>query len=225
MLMSSVWACSAPAPGRAGRTCRDTGAIRGARSSRSPTPRSIARVRRRASSTSPTPSPTPRERHQSRRHRRHRRLHAEPHAFRAGLGGARSRQARAVREAGRLRLPRHAAGARPGAAQGPQDEGRADVPLQPGDALHARAGRRRLHRHAVHLQRLRTEFAVARPDEPAAAGRPRRRPVDPPGVVARRIRRADHRSRAPVRRQRSQPGGRHDAQLHSRADGPRRPAA
>ena len=30
---------------------------------------------------------------------------------------------------------------------------------------------------------------------------------------------------APVRRQRSQPGGRHDAQLHPRAHGARRPAA
>ena len=86
-------------------------------------------------------------------------------------------------------------------AEGAEDESRPDVPLQPGDALHARAGRRRLHRHAVHLQRLRAELAVARSAEPAASGGSRRRPVGPPGVVARGLRRADHRPRAPVRRQ------------------------
>ena len=40
---------------------------------------------------------------------------------------------------------------------------------------YAPAGRRRLRRHAVHLQRLRAELAVARPDEPAAPGRSARR--------------------------------------------------
>ena len=59
------------------------------------------------------------------------------------------------------------------------------------------------------------------PHEPAAAGGSRRRPVGPPGLVARGLRRADHRPRAPVRRQRSQPGRRHDAQLHPRAHGAR----
>jgi hypothetical protein len=48
---------------------------------------------------------------------------------------------------------------------------RPDLPLQSGDALHARAGRRRLHRHAVLLQRLRAELAVARSDDAAASGR------------------------------------------------------
>ena len=57
-----------------------------------------------------------------------------------------------------------------------------------------------LHRNAVHLQRLRAELAVARSDEPAASGGSRRRPVGPAGLLARRLRRADHRPRAPLRR-------------------------
>ena len=48
-----------------------------------------------------------------------------------------------------------------------------------------------------HLQRLRAELAVARSGDPAAAGGSRRRPVGPPGVLARGLRRADHRPRAP----------------------------
>ena len=63
----------------------------------------------------------------------------------------------------------------------------------PVDALHAAARRRRLRRHAVHLQRLRAELAVARPDEPAAPGRSGRRSQRAARVVARRLRRADHR--------------------------------
>ena len=202
MPVSFASACSAPAPGRAGRTCRATGAIRAA-SVVAIADTEIDRAREAAREFAiPDAVADARERHRSRRHRPHRRLHAEPHAFRAGLGGARGRQARAVREAGRLRLPRHAARARPRARRkGLKTKLGLHVPLQPGDALHARAGRRRLRRHAVHLQRLRAELAVARSDEPAAAGRSRRGPVGPPGVVARRLRRADHRPRAPVRRQ------------------------
>ena len=71
------------------------------------------------------------------------------------------------------------------------------LPLQPGRALHARAHRRGLHRHAVHLQRLRAELAVARSADAAAPGATRRRPGPDPGVVARGLRRADHRPRPP----------------------------
>ena len=106
-------------------------------------------------------------------------------------------------------------------AEGPEDESRPDLPLQPGDALHAGAGRRRLHRHAVHLQRLRTELAVARPEEPAAAGGPHRRSVGDSGVVAGGLRRADHRPGASDGRRRLEGSRRHDAQLHPGADGAR----
>ena len=111
--------------------------------------------------------------HRPRRARPDRRVHAEQHAFRAVVGGARIRPPRAVREAGRVRLPRHPAGRRTGPLEGPQDQARVHLPLRAGGALHAPAGRRRLRRHAVHLQRLRAELAVARPDEPAAPGRSR----------------------------------------------------
>ena len=106
----------------------------------------------------------------ARRHRRHRRRHAVAHALRAGLGGARGGQARAVREAGRLRLPRHAARGGAGQQQGPEDQARLHLPLQPRRAVRQVADRRGLRRHAVHLQRLRAELAVARPADPAAPG-------------------------------------------------------
>ena len=55
------------------------------------------------------------------------------------MGGARGRQTRALREAGRLRLPRHAPRRRAGPIEGTQDQARIHVPLRPGLALHARA--------------------------------------------------------------------------------------
>ena len=82
--------------------------------------------------------------------------------------------------------------------EGPEDEARLHVSLQPGDAVHEGADRRRIRRHAVHLQRLRAELAVARPAESAAAGRSRGRSVGHSGVVARGLRRADHGPRPPV---------------------------
>ena len=56
---------------------------------------------------------------------------------------------------------------------------------------------------AVHLQRLRAELAVARSAESAAAGRSRRGSPRHPGLVARRLRRAGDRHRAPDGRRRS----------------------
>ena len=81
-----------------------------------------------------------------RRHRPRRRLHAQRHPLRAGVGGPLCRQARAVREAGGLRLPRHPPRRRAGGSQGPQDQARVHLPLRPGAPLHARAGRAGLHR-------------------------------------------------------------------------------
>ena len=62
-----------------------------------------------------------------------------------------------------------------------------------------RADRRRLRRHAVHLQRLRAELAVAGSAD-IRCGRwiHEADPVGDPGVIARGIRRADHGPRAPV---------------------------
>ena len=60
--------------------------------------------------------------------------------------------------------------ARPGAAKGLKTKLGLHVPLQPGGALHEGADRRGLRRHAVHLQRLRAELAVARPADAAAPG-------------------------------------------------------
>ena len=118
------------------------------------------------------------------------------HALRAGLGGARGRQARALREAGRLRLPRHAARRaiwRAAAASRRSSASRsATVPAMRYMKASDRPG---LRRHAVHLQRLRAELAVARPGDATAPGGSRGRPVGPPGLVARRLRRADHRPR------------------------------
>ena len=197
VLGAGAWARGAHLPGyRRDPRCQ--------RRRRSPTPRSIARARRRASSTSRTPTPTPRELigrddidlidvcTPSHTHFElaWAALEAGKHVLCEKPVAYDFRDTRRARDLARQ--------------QGPEDESRPHVPLQPGDALHARARRRRLHRHAVHLQRLRAELAVARSDEPAAAGRSRRRSVGASGVVARRLRRADHRPRAPVRRQRSQ---------------------
>ena len=55
--------------------------------------------------------------------------------------------------------------------KGLKTKARLHLPLQPGDAVHEATHRRGLRRHAVHLQRLRAELAVARPAEPAAPGR------------------------------------------------------
>ena len=59
-----------------------------------------------------------------------------------------------------------------------------------------------LRRHAVHLQRLRAELAVARSRNAAPASRSRRGSRSPPRLVARRVRRAHHRHRPPARWQR-----------------------
>ena len=108
--------------------------------------------------------------------------------------------------------------------EGTEDQARLHVPLRPGDALLRAADRRGLRRQAVHLQRLRAELAVARPADAAAPGGSQRR-------SSRCCR--SRRSKATARRsstsataggRRSVARRRHDAQLHPRAHGARRPA-
>ena len=84
-----------------------------------------------------------------------------------------------------------------------EDKARVHVPLQPGCPVRALAARRRLRRHAVHLQRLRAELAVARPPGAAAPAGPECRPIHVADVVAGGLRRADHRHRPLVGRRRS----------------------
>jgi hypothetical protein len=74
-------------------------------------------------------------------------------------------------------FPRHQAGGGVRARQGPQDQTGLHVPLRAGDALFSQAGGRRLRRHAVHLQRLRAELAVAQSHDSAAPGRSGYRPA------------------------------------------------
>ena len=134
-----------------------------------------------------------------RRHRPGGRLHAQCHALRAERG---RRSRRASTCCARSRWPTttatRVAPRRWRESKGLKTKLGFTFRYSPGHALHEGADRRGLHRHAVHLQRLRAELAVARPAEPAAAGRSRGRPVGDPGVVAGGLRRADHRHRAPV---------------------------
>ena len=69
--------------------------------------------------------------------------------------------------------------------KGPQDQARLHLPLQPGRAVRQVADRRGLRRHAVHLQRLRAELAVARP-----AGRRCARSITTPTSRSSRSRRS-----------------------------------
>ena len=158
----------------------------------------------------------------ARRHRRHRRRHRRRDALRAGDGGARGGQARAVREAGRVRLPRHAAR-------------RATWRATKG--LKTKLGFTFRYSPAMrYMQELIDEGFVGTPfifngyEQNSQWLDPQTplRQVDPdadqsvhPGVVARGLRRADHRHRPLVRGRRPDRGRRHDAQLHPRAHGAR----
>ncbi len=107
--------------------------------------------------------------------------------------------------------------AAPRGGQRPEDQGRLHVPVQPGGPVpegHDQPGR---PRHAVHLQRLRAELAVAGPEDAAAQRRATSERADP-GRVAGGLRRAGDRHRALVHGLRPHRGGRRDAQLHPGAD-------
>ena len=104
--------------------------------------------------------------HRTRRHRPRRRVHAERHAFRLRLGARSSAGKHVLCEKpvaydykDTLRAAALAQGT------GCEDEARLHLSLQSGDAVHEGADRRRIRRHAVHLQRLRAELAVARSAE------------------------------------------------------------
>ena len=102
------------APGRNSLTYRVSSAIHGVELVAIADPIvSRAKAVRRAVRNSERPF-VARRADRARRHRPHRRLHAERDALRSCVGGAAGGQARAVRKAGRLRLSRHAARQRAG---------------------------------------------------------------------------------------------------------------
>ena len=155
------------------------------------------------------------------RHRCDRHRHALAHALGTGDRRARGGQARPLREARRLRLPRHAQSGGDGEGEGAEDETRLHLPLQPRRALREGVDRSGLHRHAVHLQWLRAELAVARSAVAPPASAAGYGSIGHPGLVARGIWRAGHRPQPLVGRRGLRAGRRHDAQLRPGADGAR----
>ena len=138
------------------------------------------------------------------------------------MGGARGRQARALREAGRLRLSRHA-------ARRATSRGRRGSRRKLGFTFRYSPAMRYM-RELVADGFIGTPFIFngyeqnsqwLDPMNPLRQVDPDADPVGAAGLVARGIRRADHRHRAPAGRQRPRPGRRHDAQLHPRAHGAR----
>ena len=156
------------------------------------------------------------------RHRRDRHRHALAHALRAG---DRPRSRRASTCSARSRSPTTSATPaqrrRLARAKGLKTKLGFTFRYSPGVRYAKDADRPGLRRHAVHLQRLRAELAVARPADAAAPGRPERRSIGHPGLVAGGLWRADHRHRPLVGRRGLRAGRRHDAQLHPGADGAR----
>ena len=112
--------------------------------------------------------------------------------------------------------PRRPAGGGTGPVQGPEDQGRPDLPLQPGRPVPEGPDRARRPGHALHLQRLRAELAVAEPADAAAQQRARQRRPDQ-GRLAGRLRRPGHRHRPLAHGLRPHRSRRRAAQLRPRA--------
>ena len=104
-----------------------------------------------------------------RRHRHHRRGHpATASTSRSTWRRSRPASTCSARSRSRTTTATSRRVARPGRGQGAEDQGRLHVPVQPGGPLHEGPDRPRRPGHAVHLQRLRAELAVARPADAAA---------------------------------------------------------
>ena len=155
------------------------------------------------------------------RHRRHRRGDREPAALPDLLGRAVRGQARAVREAGALRLPADQGGRGARGRQLAAHQARVHVPVRARGPVREAPDRLRVRRRAIHLQRLRAEQPVDRPGDAAAAVRPGRRPGAGGRQLHRGLRRPDHRHHALVARLAADRRRRRDAQLRPRAHDPR----